>query len=337
MRKLAPLLLLVLLGALGWSFASILSIRFSGGEIYPAGSSLRVDRHGTRVLHDSLARLRPVERNFGILKSKTLNGATIFLLNVNAGQLEESEWREFANRGARIVLALEPVAIKRIDREIKMLEVALSYSEPTEEMKDTPAWEAGRETTLSITPRHSAWTVVSAGRILERPYGKGALVLVANADLLSNQSLVQDRASALLARLVGPAQRIIFDESHFGIRDDAGVMVLVRRYGLLGLLAALVTLAALFVWQAAFPLVPLAAETGEAHELQSERTAQSGLSQLLRRGIPPAELMKVCEQEWARVASYTPSQRKAVHQALAEATDPVMAFARATLALERKR
>lgn len=337
MRRLAPLLLLVLLGALGWGFASILSIRFAGGEIYPAGSSLRVDRQGTRVLYESLARLRSVERNFGALNEASVGGATVLILNVNATQLEESDWRKFANRGARIVLALEPVLLKRIDRESEALGVALSYSEPTEEMKDTPAWAAGRETTLSIAPRHAAWTVIQHGRILERQYGRGSLVLVANASLLSNQTLAQDRAPALLARLIGPAQRIIFDESHFGIRDEAGVMVLVRRYGLLGLLTALGILAALFVWQAAFPLVPLTREAGGPLELQSERTAQSGLSQLLRRGVPSSELMKVCEQEWVKIAAHTPGQRQAVRLALADTTDPVAAFARATQALERKR
>ncbi len=337
MRKLSPLLLILLIGGLAWGMVSILSIRFGGGGVYPAGSSLRADRQGTRVLHDSLSRLRPVERNFGALEGQDLRGATVLILHATPGQLEEASWRALTKRGARVVFAMAPVLIQRAERQLKLLELTLTYSAPTEEMKDTPGWEGGRETTLALQPESEAWTAISNGRILERAMDQGSLVLVANSDLFSNQTLAERNSPALLARMIGPAQRIVFEESHFGIRDDPGVMVLVRRYGLTGLLIALVILAALFVWQAAYPLVPLPGETTESLELQSERTAQSGLAQLLRRGIAPSELMQVCEREWERFATYSPTQREAVRRALRESTDPAGAFARATLALERKR
>lgn len=337
MRKLAPFLLVMLAAALAWGFASILSIRFGGGEVYPAGSSLRVDRQGTRVLYDSLGRLRHVDRNFGTLKAQNLRGVTVLILHTNAAQIEEASWRSFTRQGARVVLAFAPTAIQRVDRELKLLDVTLTYSAPTDEMKDTPAWETGRETTLSLKPANPAWTVIKPGHILERPLDQGSLVLANNASLFSNQTLAERRAPALLARMIGPTQSIIFDESHFGIRDDPGVMVLVRRYGLLGLLLALIALAALFVWQAAFPLVPLPSEAGDDLARQSERTAQSGLAQLLRHAIPSTGLMKICAGEFERAATYTPRQREAVRQALAVTGDPVTAFARATLALERKR
>jgi hypothetical protein len=335
MRKLTPLLLLLLLGVLGWGFASILAIRFGGGDIYPAGSSLRSDRQGARVFHDSVARLRPVIRNFGQLEGKDLRGVTVLILQTNPVQIEEGSWRSLTDRGARLVLAFAPVPLQRATRELKGLGVTITYSAPTEEMLDTPAWEAGRETTMRLNPTRPAWNVISEGRVIERAIGKGSLVLVGNADLFSNQTLAQHRSPTLLARIVGPAERVIFDESHFGIRDDPGVMVLVRRYGLVGLLLALMVLALLFVWQAAFPLVPLPAESNRTLELQSERTAQSGLAQLLRRGIRPPVLMQVCLHEWERLARHTPAQREAVRRAVTE-PDPVKAFARATFALERK-
>lgn len=335
MRKAAPFLLLVLLGTLGWGLVSILSIRFGGGDIYPAGSSLRADRRGTRVLHDSLAQLRPVARNFGEVRGD-LTGATVFIFHVSAAQVEEGSWRQMTDRGARVVLAFAPVTIERPKRELKGIDLTLAYTKPTEEMRDLPAWEMGRETTLSLEPGDT-WTVLSTGRVIERAFGKGSLVMVANADTFSNQTLAQQRSPALLAQIVGPANRVIFEESHFGIRDDPGVMVLVRRYGLLGLLVALIVLALLFVWQAAFPLVPLPAEGARELEVHGDRTAQSGLAQLLRRGIPPAGLMQVCLREWERITRFTPLQREAVRRAAAESPDPVTAFTRATLALERKR
>jgi hypothetical protein len=336
MRKLAPFLLVVLLGALGWAFASILSIRFGGGEVYPPGSSLRVDRLGSRILYDSVARLRPADRNFGQIDGTDLHGVTVLILHTNPAQIEEGSWQSFTNRGARLILAFTPVPIQRVKRELEGLDMTLTYSPPTEEMKDTPAWEAGRETTLSMVPG-AAWTVIRQGQIAERAFGKGSLVMVSNADIFSNQTLAEVRSADLLARVIGPAERVVFDEAHFGIRDNPGVMVLVRRYGLTGLLFAMIVLAALFVWQAAFPLVPLAAQGSELLELQSERTSESGLAQLLRRGIKPSELIQVCAREWERIASYTPAQRNAVRLALSESPDPATAFARATLALERKR
>ncbi|MBY0506046.1 MAG: hypothetical protein K2X03_19170 [Bryobacteraceae bacterium] len=335
MRKLAPLALLALLGAFGWGIALLLETRFGGGDIYPPGSSLRADRRGVRVLHDSLARLRPVSRNFNSLDAPDLSSVTIFILQNNVFELEEGDWQTYTKRGARVVFALTPVLMQKPPKELKALGLTLKYAKPTEEMLDTPAWESGRETTLSFAPS-ADWTQISP-TVIERPFGKGAFVLAANADLFSNQTLTEERDSELLARIVGPARRIVFDETHLGVRDDPGVMVFVRRYGLVGLLLAFVALAALFLWQASFPLVPLAAEATALLELHSDRTTESGLSQLLRRGIPTSELLAVCGREWERFATPTPTQREAVRAALQERSDPVAAFRRAILALERKR
>ena len=337
MHKFASLCLLLLLGAFGWGLAALLEIRFGSGEVYPAGSSLRADREGTRVLHDSLARLLPVSRNFSALDGQDLRHMTLFLLQTNPAQIEDSGWQSLTKQGARVVIAFAPVMIQRTDRTLKALDLTLTYSAPTEEMQDVPAWQSGRETTLTFKAQSPAWIVLQRGTILERPFGAGSVVVLANAYLLSNQSLAQHPVPALLSRIVGPAERIVFEETHFGLRDKPGVMVLVRRYGLVGLLLALVTLAALFVWQASFPLVPLDAEGSQNLELRSDRTAESGLAQLLRRSIPESELMAACWREWERLAKPTRAQREAVRQATLPSNQPVAAFARATLALERKR
>ncbi len=336
MRKLAPFGLILVVAALGWGLASILALRFGGGNIYPPGSSLRVDPLGTRVLHDSLAQLRPVQRNFGNLERQDLSGATVFLLQVSPSQLGEMSWRKLTERGARVVMAFAPVLIQRRDMDLEDLDLKLVYSVPTEEMKETAVWETSRSTTLSLVTRSPEWTTLLPGRLIERQLDRGSLVVAANADLFSNRSLGEHAASTLLAHLVGPATRIVFDESHLGIRDEPGVMVLVRRYGLTGLVVALAILALLFVWQAAFPLVPLPAEASASLELQSERSAQAGLAQLLRRGVPPRELLTACLREWERLDGQRSAKREAVRRALAEAPDPVTAFARATQALERK-
>jgi len=338
MRKFTWLYLLLLLGALGWGFASILELRFGGGDIYPAGSSLRMDRQGTRVLYESLARLRPVSQNFTTLEGQDLRQVTILMLNLNVTQVEDSNWKTLTGRGARVVLAFAPAAIQRKNRELQDLDLELTYSAPTEEMQDTPAWEGSRNTTLRLVPHSAQWAIIQKGEVIERPMGRGSLVIAANADRFSNQTLAEQREPELLTRVIGAADRVIFEETHFGVRDAPGVMVLVRRFGLVGLVLALLVLAGLFVWQAAFPLVPLPAEGHSQNSaLVSHRTAESGLAQLLRRGIPPHELIPACARQWERLANATPKQREAVRLALHEANHPVAAYARATLALERKR
>lgn len=135
--------------------------------------------------------------------------------------------------------------------------------------------------------------------LLERALGRGAIVLASDAFFLSNEALQRDRPTALLAWIVGPNARVVFDESHLGVTVQPGVAALARRYGLAGAFFTLLLLAALFVWRRMALFVPPA---DEAREVALAYHPAAGLEALLRRAVPAGELAAACATEWKRTA-----------------------------------
>ncbi len=126
-------------------------------------------------------------------------------------------------------------------------------------------------------------------------------MLASDSFFLSNEALRHERHPALLAWLVGgdATRRVIFDESHLRLRESPGLMTLARRYRLGGVLAALGLLAALFIWKSVSSLAPRRDEDGDAPGAGiAGRAAAAGFPSLLRRGVPPAELLAVCVARW---------------------------------------
>ena len=136
--------------------------------------------------------------------------------------------------------------------------------------------------------------------IIERDFGAGSIVLAADSYFLSNEALRKERAPRLLTWLVGPAQTILFDEESHGVREDPGIATLMRRYGLHGVAAGLLLLAALFVWKNALPFVPATADAHGDGDLVIGQQADEGLTSLLRRAVPPAQVLAVCAEEWKK-------------------------------------
>lgn len=136
--------------------------------------------------------------------------------------------------------------------------------------------------------------------LVERRVGKGTLVLMADSYPFSNEALLKDREPALLTWLAGPNHRVLFDETHLGTQTIPGIANLARQYRLHGLFAALLVLTGLFLWKNAVSFMPpydeqLADERGE---VIAGKDATAGFVNLLRRNIPPADLMKVCLEQW---------------------------------------
>jgi len=138
--------------------------------------------------------------------------------------------------------------------------------------------------------------------VVERDLGKGGVVVCADSYLFSNEALRKEPQAAFLLWAVGDALRVVFDETHLGVREEAGVAALGRRYRLHGLLVGLVVLGALWVWRAMLPLVPPGTDETRLHrdEIMVGRDAASGLAALLRRHVPPSELLETCVGEWRR-------------------------------------
>ncbi len=135
--------------------------------------------------------------------------------------------------------------------------------------------------------------------VIERAWGKGTLVLVADAASVSNEFLQKSPQPGWLAWLTGPSREIIFCEQIHGLALEPGIASLARRYGLAGAFFVLLLAAALFVWQRATLFVPPDREADE-QRLMYEQTA--GLEALLRRTVPPGKILAACRDEHARHA-----------------------------------
>lgn len=193
------------------------------------------------------------------------------------------------------------------------------------------SWHSG----ITFEPRDDAWRVLYETQrgpvVIERSVGAGSVVLAGDSYFVSNEALLTERAPALLAWLIGPAREVIFDETHLNIREQPGIMTLLRRYGLTGFVLGLVLFVALWAWQnSASALAPRRVRSSD--EIVSGRDSFAGFVQLLRRGIAPQQLLETCVAEWkksAPVAGAKPPDAAAVITAAREANeDPVATYNR---------
>jgi uncharacterized protein DUF4350 len=356
-RKHSFVMLAVLAGAFLAGLWRLMDLRFAAGDVYPPYSSLRSDPLGTKAFHDSLAALPEltVERHHKALANIAKERATIFYPGVTPHWLEwESEDQlkqieTLATGGARVVIGVTPV--RRTPRFPR------KPAQPSEadEKKAPPLerlWHVGigfasdappTRTVLYFRDFDSAWKPygdAAEARIIERRFGQGSVVLLANSYSLSNQALEQDRDSALLAWSLGGNSKIIFDESHLGVEDTGSVGTLIRRLHFEGVVAALLLLAGLFIWMSAVPFLPPRRENTGAEQL-SEQDAASGLVNLLRRNIPRPTLLRVAVAEWekSRYGGHAVASDKIARvRRLAESSgDPVQVYNQAARILAERR
>lgn len=166
-------------------------------------------------------------------------------------------------------------------------------------------------TSLCFTNLASAWHVVYANHgqpvVMERPVGKGSMVLSTLSYVVSNEALRDDPYPQFLTWLMDNHARAIFDEVHLGITESPGVASLLRRYRLFGVLAACIGVALLWVWQQALPLVPpRPTVTSNAIDSSTERDSMAGYVNLLRRSIPQRKILPVCVDAWRESLAHTP-------------------------------
>ncbi len=175
-------------------------------------------------------------------------------------------------------------------------------------LADNAAGRAGRpawRSTLVFDGSDDAWRV-SRRRdghpvVMERAFGAGTIVLAADTYVFSNEAMARDRDPGLLAWIVGTPRRIVFDEGHLGVAQERGVAALARKYRLHGILPGVVLLAGLFVWKNASSFPPrrrAAVSDGSGHA--AGRDSGEAFLNLLRRNIPPREILRACLDEWAR-------------------------------------
>ncbi|HSY19493.1 MAG TPA: DUF4350 domain-containing protein [Candidatus Acidoferrales bacterium] len=189
-------------------------------------------------------------------------------------------------------------------------------------------------TSLCFTNLTNGWATIyqrdkKTPVVIERKFGAGTVVLVADSYPFSNEAMFKDRSASLISWMLGGGREVIFEEAHLGIVEQPGMASLMRRYQLHGLIFSLIFLSGLFVWKNAISLVPPhEASGGDAGLVVAGRDSASGFVNLVRRSISPAEIINVCFAEWkksgVRMAAMSPEQRRDLEQLIQQqaALDP---------------
>ena len=175
-------------------------------------------------------------------------------------------------------------------------------------------WQASKDTglphrmpwhsNLSFRIRSARWEPVYTfgGRpvVIRRRLGRGEIILMADTFPLSNEAMKTDRSPELLSWLMGPRATLVFDETHLGIRKKPGVAMLIRENRLHWPFLGIVLTALFFVWKNAVPLVPppKPGPDGPNRGASSARDHTQGLIGLLRRNVPPAEILNIMVDQW---------------------------------------
>lgn len=194
--------------------------------------------------------------------------------------------------------------------------VALKFDENGNAKPETASRQPGAPTILPNTlswhtsvafrnasePWRALYTRSGKPVILERRWGRGTLVLIADSYAFSNQALRVERQTPFVLWCLGESRRVWFDETHLGVEESPGVATLARRYRLDGLALGLLVFAGLFVWQTALSFLPRS-ESGYLGDGElAGRESAAGFVNLLRRGVAPGDLLSVCFQEWEKTA-----------------------------------
>lgn len=167
-------------------------------------------------------------------------------------------------------------------------------------LPQTVAWHSD----LHFAPAGSGWRVLyrRAGEpvLIEKSFGRGSIVLVADAYCLSNEAMNRQRATALLSWLVADYRRVTFLEGPLGVLEENGVGSLARRYGLGGAMALCALLGGLYAWRRLVAFVPPvdSEETDGAAALAYEPAA--AMTNLLRRSLSAADVLPACVEEWRK-------------------------------------
>jgi hypothetical protein len=179
--------------------------------------------------------------------------------------------------------------------------------------------------------------------IIERKYGSGSIVLVADSFLVSNEALRGERQPKLLSRLFSGPPTIIFDEDHNDLRENPGVASLARKYHLYGVIAGLVLLAGVFVWKNMMRFIPAYATSSAEDNVVVGKESGEGFINLLRRSIRPPAIFATCMAEWRKTFTGRARDLAHVQEILAQEEtrgprerDPVETYRAISRAIARK-
>lgn len=142
--------------------------------------------------------------------------------------------------------------------------------------------------------------------VIERKFGNGSIILVADSFPLSNEALRGERYPKLIARLFDGPSPIIFDEEHNDLRETPGIASLARKYRLHGVIGGLALLAIFFVWKNVVRFIPAYESKAAESNVVVGKESGEGFINLLRRSIRPSAIFDVCFAEWRKTFTGRP-------------------------------
>ncbi len=303
---------IVIVGVFVWGLEQVAVAPLESGDIYPPYSSLRSDPLGTKALYESLAQLDDLHVT-RLYKPRTAltPGSTLLVLGLGSVAWDEvsqkslTEYENLVAKGGRLILGFVPVYDPKKKLEYPLLkdrwDVVFKYSADDD---DADTSDVPRNSDLYFDPGKT-WNVTKLDDevpiVIERKFGAGTIVLVAQAFPLSNQGLRESRDAGFISGLLADNKNISFDENHFGIQDTGSVTTLMRKYRLEPAIVVLIVVALLFLWRSASSLLP--PMRSDRAEVVAGRDAQDGMVSLLERSLPEKELLDTCYKEWARTAA----------------------------------
>ena len=179
--------------------------------------------------------------------------------------------------------------------------VKLAFRERGEKEKVPDGLPKQTALSLSLGPEWQVLgTINDLPVVAERPLGGGSVVLVTDSYPLSNEGLRDGRDVALLAGILGGAQRIYFDENQLGVSETGSVAGLIRKYHMQSAVGVLLVAAFLFIWRSSSSFLPA---TAAPNEIITGRQTQDGMASLLRSTASEDQLVPLCYDEWLRSAA----------------------------------
>ncbi len=302
----AKLAFAALLLLFGWSLLDLADSAYERGEAYPPGSSLRADTEGTKLLHDSLRKLPrwTVLRHYQPEAKLPAEPAVILFLSQSPSTLKKltPTVDRLTAGGARVVIGLpeQRQTLRKGKTSNPEATGWLGLRLEPQSSGELIQEEFAERTSWKLLPQDPAWKL-SEG-FAERPRGPGSILVLAGNEL-RNGNLRQSPNGDRLLRLLGPSHRVIFAESTLGVADQGGIVSLLRRAGWGPAALVLLLAAALYLWRAAMPLLPERADSIHREEPGGGAVA---LAQLLRKHVPPSDLLATCLAEWKKAAGLLP-------------------------------
>lgn len=323
----------IVLGFIG-GVIHIFLVRFKIGDIYPVYSTLRSDPLGTKVFYESLSRLESVEvsRNFDPIEKIFISKpTTLFFLGSKLSSYEFLSEKSlkgfdgFVLTGGRLVISFFPIQELPLSENQKKFSrtfysdaltahwhvnfasektntdnsypMVVQRNSNCADLPETMLWQSS----LFFTDLHPSWKIIYTNNnhpvVIERAFGKGTIVLISDSYVFSNEALLKNRQPKFLFWCV-QHPRVIFDESHFGIRYQHGMMYLIRKFNLHGFLIAIMIVSALYIWKNANSLIEMKPDNLLHKEIKIGKDHTEGFICLLRRNIDQKKLLKICFDEW---------------------------------------